>query len=228
VHRAGDNVETTLPQSPARGVTVAGIPEKVPDVARDRARLLDGFPRENPSEYVNAKDFEEARRELVRLRDCGQDLRGPLLAAAENRRSQADALMWQLPTISLTAQAFLLTIIANSSVSDGGRLLTSVAALVFAAGAFETLLQHRRNEELLSRWLEIAEILWELPRFHDFRRMEHVARIGPAPEPEKKSRWLRSPLFLRIKAFSFWAGLLFFVTLADLALVLYFGIRVVP
>jgi len=191
----------------------------------DDAALPEPFQGQQPDKYISAEHLAKAREELQRLSECGEDLRASMLSAAESRRAQADALMWQLPTISLTAQAFLMTIIANSTVSDSGRFLASLAALVFAVGAFQTLLRHRRNEELLSRWLEAAEILWKLPRFHDFRLMEWVARAGPAPHPEEKSIWLRRGALRKTKAFSFWAALLFVVMLADLAFAIAFGIK---
>ncbi len=53
-------------------------------------------------------------------------------AIVASRRQQWDTLLWQMPTMVLTGEAFLFTISLGSSTSQTGRLIASTLALLVA------------------------------------------------------------------------------------------------
>jgi len=59
------------------------------------------------------------------------------------RRQQWDILLWQMPTMALTGEAFLLTIALAGSTSQTGRIVASALALVVAVAALHSLSAHR-------------------------------------------------------------------------------------
>ena len=70
------------------------------------------------------------------------------------RRLQFDTLMWQVPALGLTAQAFLLNI---ALAHDSARLARAIAALLgmtTAALSMQLMAKHRANEVQDSRLLE--------------------------------------------------------------------------
>ncbi|MDN4174073.1 hypothetical protein QWY28_14015 [Nocardioides sp. SOB77] len=74
-------------------------------------------------------------------------------AALAARRTQFDNLLWQVPVLSLTAQAFLFTI----ALSDGGtKYSRSVACLLSMVTSFLTVqifTRHRQAEITDAQWL---------------------------------------------------------------------------
>jgi hypothetical protein len=179
-----------------------------------------------PEDFELTRDEQdEADRYIADLRGVtsGEERR-TLLAMGEARRAQADGLMWSLPALSLTAQAFLLTITLRSDIPDVGRVVSAFAGLVFAFGAFRGMLEHRRNEELLSRWLDYCETTWQLPPLHRFSSVRLVAR-STRGAPEHSSRWLRPPFLPAprrgFKAFRLWAGVLLVALGLDLVLLVF-------
>ena len=75
------------------------------------------------------------------------------------RRIAYDGMMWQAPFLSLTAQAFLLTIALSADTYPTGRIISALLG-VFAAGAsIQLMLKHRCNELADSKWLQAYEEL---------------------------------------------------------------------
>ena len=74
-----------------------------------------------------------------------------------NRRQQWDTLLWQMPTMALTGEAFLFTISLGGSTSQTGRIVSSVLALVVAVAALHSLSAHRISELTDARWLHEHE-----------------------------------------------------------------------
>lgn len=75
-----------------------------------------------------------------------------------NRRQQWDTLLWQMPTMALTGEAFLFTICLGPNTSQTGRIVSSVLALVVAVASLHSLSAHRLSELTDSRWLHEHEI----------------------------------------------------------------------
>jgi hypothetical protein len=58
-------------------------------------------------------------------------------AVVANRRQQWDILLWQMPTMALTGEAFLLTIALAGSTSQAGRIVASALAMIVALAALQ-------------------------------------------------------------------------------------------
>lgn len=79
-------------------------------------------------------------------------------AIVASRRQQWDTLLWQMPTMALTGEAFLFTISLGGNTSQVGRIVASVLALVVAVASLHSLSAHRLSELTDSRWLHEHEI----------------------------------------------------------------------
>jgi hypothetical protein len=77
-----------------------------------------------------------------------------LFQIGESRRSAVDQMMWQVPALSLTAQAFLLQIAYGDRSRWISRLVMASLGIVTALAAIQLLLKHRYHEETRSLWLE--------------------------------------------------------------------------
>ena len=75
---------------------------------------------------------------------------------ADDRRS-TDAMMWQSPALSLTAQAFLMTISLRSDTSDISRIIASSLGFLTALASAQLILKHRNSEVALAKMLENYE-----------------------------------------------------------------------
>jgi hypothetical protein len=99
-------------------------------------------------------------------------------AIVANRRQQWDTLLWQMPTMALTGEAFLFTISLGGSTSQTGRIVSSVLALVVAIASLHSLSAHRLSELTDSRWLHDHELKSGASEVHGVswreRRMEAV------------------------------------------------------
>jgi hypothetical protein len=74
-----------------------------------------------------------------------------------NRRQQWDTLLWQVPTMALTGEAFLFTISLGASTSQAGRIVASILALIVAVASLHSLAGHRISELTDSVWLHEHE-----------------------------------------------------------------------
>ena len=70
-----------------------------------------------------------------------------------NRRQQWDVLLWHMPTMALTGEAFLLTIALAGSTLKAGRILASALAMIVALAALHSLSAHRLSELTDAAWL---------------------------------------------------------------------------
>lgn len=83
-------------------------------------------------------------------------LLGSVYQALSARRLGYDTMMWQVPALSFTAQAFLLTIALGGGLGVN-RLVSAALALVIALISMQLMAKHRFNEEIDSRLLERFE-----------------------------------------------------------------------
>jgi hypothetical protein len=77
--------------------------------------------------------------------------------AISARRLQWDNLIWQVPFLSLTAQAFLLTIELSSGTHGDPRVIAAALSLVTTCLSVYLMTRHRRLELMDSEWLEAWE-----------------------------------------------------------------------
>jgi hypothetical protein len=75
------------------------------------------------------------------------------------RRTAFDTLIWQVPSLGLAAQAFLLTIAFGAGTSDVARCIAGALSSVVALVAIQTMLKHRLNEitdSIILREMELS------------------------------------------------------------------------
>ena len=107
-------------------------------------------------------------------------------AIVANRRQQWDTLLWQMPTMALTGEAFLFTISLGGSTSQAGRIVASILALVVAVASLHSLSAHRLSELADSQWLHEHELLRGAAEVHGVswreRRMAVIRDQLQSPE----------------------------------------------
>src|SRR5689334_1080049 len=73
------------------------------------------------------------------------------------RRLQFDNLVWQVPALSLTAQAFLFTIAIGGTTSRPARIIASLLAIVITVLCTTLMARHRQSEIHDANWLAAFE-----------------------------------------------------------------------
>ncbi|MGE5456987.1 MAG: hypothetical protein ACM3RX_01390 [Methanococcaceae archaeon] len=73
------------------------------------------------------------------------------------KRQTYDQLLWQTPVLSLTAQAFLLTIILGAGSSDNARILAALLSFITSIASIILMYKHRYFETESSKCLEKFE-----------------------------------------------------------------------
>jgi len=120
------------------------------------------------------------------------------------RRQSYDQLLWQTPVLSLTAQAFLLTIALGPDSSCVARLMSASLSLITALASIMLMIKHRYYEVLASNMLQKFEEDNKSKGFevvHDHR-----------PYPEEKVSFL-------VRPHSFWIWIITLSTFALVALI---------
>src|SRR5690348_4911441 len=79
------------------------------------------------------------------------------------RTVQLDSTMWQVPSMSLTGQAFLMTIALAPDSSRAARTMAAILIVVVSALSMQLLARLRRLNVICSNWLAP----YEDNRFHD-------------------------------------------------------------
>lgn len=78
------------------------------------------------------------------------------------RRDSFNNLVWQTPVLSLTAQAFLFTIILSEGVPELGRFIAAVLSSIAALMSLQLLSKHRFMEEQHAKILHTYEEIHKL------------------------------------------------------------------
>lgn len=126
-------------------------------------------------------DVPEPDPTFDRLRD-EPALLGTFYQAAESRRSAIDQMMWQAPVLSLTAQAFLMTVGLQRETAGTGRMLAGILGFGVALASMQLLSKHRLHEVHLSKWLSHLEQDTAMPNLNSAaeRHREPVELPRPA------------------------------------------------
>jgi hypothetical protein len=93
------------------------------------------------------------------------------------RRQNFDSMLWQVPALSLTAQAFLLVIALGSGSGHLARIAAGLLSAVTALMSAQLLLRQRLHEEADARWLHDFEDSHDWEPIHR-RPSERVAEVG--------------------------------------------------
>src|SRR5207302_1675896 len=97
------------------------------------------------------KDMESAKVNLD-----ADNIRA-LHSALVSKRSTTDQLLWQAPVISLTAQAFLLTIAFNVGSNSFYRVVSGIVATAIGLISWHLFIRHAALEKRASQDLEKFE-----------------------------------------------------------------------
>jgi general stress protein CsbA len=81
------------------------------------------------------------------------DERRLIYATVTARRLQQDSLVWQVPVLSLTAQAFLYTIALGPDSSSFARIVSAVISIVITVLSVTLMARHRQSEVTDAEWL---------------------------------------------------------------------------
>lgn len=80
-----------------------------------------------------------------------------LYQVVAERRVNYDSMAWQTPVLSLTAQAFLLTIALGGGTSRWSRIISAVLAMFATVASIQLMIRHRYFEQSDSEWLQQYE-----------------------------------------------------------------------
>lgn len=126
-----------------------------PDVHENTRRMLDDVSERAGTQ---GSDIELAQYDLV-----------------AQRRNTTNALLWQSPGLSLTAQAFLFLIALDANAETASRAVAAGLALVVALASVQLLLKHRAYEGDDAEWLSQFE------RRHRYQGFVNVSRKRDLP-----------------------------------------------
>jgi hypothetical protein len=133
--------------------------------------------------------------------------RTDLLTIFSTQFNSYTSLLWQVPALALTAQAFLLTIALNSMSTRGTTIVTSALAVLIAVASWS--LMHDQRGLAISHACFVQELIEEMkldlevPTTNDdaepwLKKMAngHLGQIGPL---DSSKRFIRAlPVFKRL------------------------------
>lgn len=141
-----------------------------------------------------------------------------VLGLVEQRRLSTNQLMWEVPALALTAQAFLLTIVLDPAVSAAGRAIAAGVGSVLFFVNLHLFRRHRQLEMGYSMWLEAFEKRNGLPPIHREGELYGPESIGmrsmPAPGRSLWSRIRRSTA----SSFQVWKVAMWILLIGNVAL----------
>jgi hypothetical protein len=91
---------------------------------------------------------EEDRDKFVPLNEFEQFV--------ESRRQEFDAMIWQVPGLSVAAQAFLYLVALNPAASSWVRIFAGVLGIVAALATVQLLVKHRYHEETYAETIDAS------------------------------------------------------------------------
>ncbi len=130
----------------------------------------------------------------------------------ESRRQTYDTLMWQVPVISLTAQAFLFTI-ALGSTSIVARLISAILAFVTSIISIQLMSKHRLHEFIDNKLLEKLDTRLGLDTLFEFP-------FHARPSDRAKSLGIKTPWLTRRSSYDLWRGGLALFALASVVVII--------
>lgn len=139
---------------------------------------------------------------------------------AEQRRLDSNGLLWQVPGLSMTAQAFLV----GAALGDGPRGLrigVAVLAAILAFATIQLLLRHRYRSMLFSNGIDASREARGLDPLDDPDIFEVIAeeRVGPRGDAFRAFRGTKRRLH-HWPAFRTWMCVLGAFVALDLAVAL--------
>jgi hypothetical protein len=121
------------------------------------------------------------------------------------RRTQFDQLVWQVPILSLTAQAFLFSIALSADATRRARVIACLLSLLMTVLCLHLMVKHRQAEVADSQWLEKYEAHFKPTDPSLPWPMHGAAWSGYRQHTDPKIGWLRFIASSR-NGFMFWFG----------------------
>lgn len=122
--------------------------------AQQQQSILDRLNTDKEMIKVAEQVRELARTSKIRVAPEKNEAQYQVVA---DRRLGTDSMMWQVPVLSLTAQAFLFTIALSGDTPMLARKLAALLAGSAAAASLQLMSKHRQHEFIYSKWLEAFE-----------------------------------------------------------------------
>lgn len=132
-----------------------------------------------------------------------------MYSAVAARRLGWDNLLWQVPTMSLTGQAFLFTIALGNDSSRAARIISCVLAIVMTVLSMHLMARHRQAAWTDAHWLEEYETRHFGTSWHG---RAWADKRNQGRSPDWPTRFLS-----RFRGFDVWIGGLAIFGLAALA-----------
>ena len=126
------------------------------------------MPKVTRRKTLNQHNLDGIDRQLV----------ASMYQVVSSRRLGYDTLIWQVPAISFTAQAFLFSI-ALGTTSITARFISASLAFIIAVISMQLMSKHRYHEEIDSRLLE---------RFEKEQRLEMIFGCAPHAAPKRRAQ----------------------------------------
>jgi hypothetical protein len=133
-------------------------------------------------------------------------------AAVAARRIQFDNLVWQVPVLGFTAQAFLFTIALGADTKPAARYIACALSLIVTFLTVQILTRHRQAEITDAHWLEEYELR------NDVRPRAHGRYWQHRREETSPDAGVFTPL-ARLPGYKTWAILLSLFAAAAVAVV---------
>ena len=126
-------------------------------------------------------------------------------------------MIWQVPALSVAAQAFLYGTAFDPNVTDTARLLVTAVALVVALATLQLLLKHRYHEEIYSFALDQSRKERGVERLYPLVREVAFRVDEEKPIHRWNDRWLYRR-FVKLQSSSkLWIWVLVAFVIVDVA-----------
>jgi hypothetical protein len=128
-----------------------------------------------------------------------------LFATLEGRRRGFEQVMWQVPSLSITAQAFLFSAAFSTGAPRYARVIVLLVGLAAVLAAMHLLAKHRYLESLHGQVQALCQRQLGWPplfreQLHDLIEAAHAPELGAA---RWNRTWIRR-LVVDVPAFNLW------------------------
>ncbi|MEO7002121.1 MAG: hypothetical protein ABI068_09870 [Ktedonobacterales bacterium] len=177
-----------------------------------------------PESGRSDEPHDESHTVAPNLSSTDSTLQAALYQVVATRRLGYDTLIWQVPALGLTAQAFLFTTALTSPINNPARLIAAALALVIALISMQLMSKHRYHEEIDARLLEKLE---------KNLKLADVLGCPPHAKPTIRAatlgaRTIKSNFIIRRSSYRLWMCGLGLFAFAALGIIVTSLVNVVP
>ena len=99
-------------------------------------------------------------------------------AFVEGRRQTIDAMIWQVPGLCITAQAFLYIVALNPNASNWVRVFAGSLAIAAGLATIQLLVKHRYHEETYAETVDVSRRARDAEPFRGLGWFKKIALEG--------------------------------------------------